>query len=94
MNKTKCLNVTAGFSQIIFADWYCSKKEKEKEKSQHLSVCSLLSFQVSEPVGCKSMPIMRVETEKRGLILSFQIDTRITQSCEPNLSISFLSKMF
>lgn len=90
MSKTKCLNVTAGFSQIIFADWFCS----EKKKNQHLPVCSLLSFQVSEPVACKSMPVMRVETEKRGLILSFQIDTRITQSCEPNLSISFLSKMF
>lgn len=92
MNKTKCLNVTAGFSQIIFADWYCGLKKKKK--IQHLPVCSLCSIQVSETVGCKSMPVMKMETEKRGLVLSFQIDTRITQSCEPNLSIPFLSKMF
>ena len=52
-------------------------------------MCSLLSLGVSEPAGCKSMTSIRVETEKRGLVFSFQIATRITD-CEPNLFPSFL----
>ena len=81
MSETKALNVTANFSQITLLTSTALKKG--------LLVCSLLSLGVSEPAGCKSMTSIRVETEKRGLVFSFQIATRITD-CEPNLFPSFL----